>query len=85
MSHHVATYPTEEQYEYWKRDADEMDIPMSEYVEIMVQAGRSKIQIRTETDSNRRSIREQRDDLKEELDHARRRIEQLENRLIEEE
>jgi len=75
------TYPTPEQYETWKEDADEMDMSVSEWIQAMVEAGRKKFDAQVEPDENAQELREQRNDLKEELAHARDRIENLENQL----
>lgn len=75
------TYPTPEQYETWKEEADEMDMSVSEWMQAMVEAGRKKFDARVEPDESAQELREQRNDLKEELGHARERIEKLENQI----
>lgn len=81
MSHHVASYPGDEQYDQWTEDAEEMDMSMSEYVERMVEAGRTKIPITAHVVDSDYKLREQRNDLRNELRNARERIEALEARL----
>lgn len=80
-SHPTMTYPTEEQYDRWERKADELDMSMSEFVECMVEAGLKKFDVDVTPDETNRELREQRNDLKAELDRARDRIEQLEEDL----
>lgn len=75
------TYPTPNQYEDWKAEAEEMDMSISEWVQAMVEAGRKKFDASVEPDETTDELRRQRNDLKEELDHARERIEELETTL----
>jgi len=75
------TYPTPEQYETWKEEASEMDMSVSEWIQAMVEAGRKKFDAQVKPDESAQELREQRNDLKEELTHARERIEKLENQL----
>jgi len=75
------TYPTPEQYETWKEEATEMDMSVSEWIQAMVEAGRKKFDAQVEPDESAQELREQRNDLNEELVHARERIEKLENQL----
>lgn len=75
------TYPTPEQYEAWKAEAAEMDMSVSEWIQAMVEAGRKKFDAQVTPDETAAELREQRNDLKDELDHARERIEKLEQRL----
>ena len=75
------TYPTESQYEGWKDDADEMDMSVSEWIQAMVEAGRKKFDAGVEPDETLQEVRKHRNDLKEELDHTRDRIQELENQL----
>jgi len=75
------TYPASDQYEDWKSDAADMDMSVSEWMQAMVEAGRKKFDATVEPDETVRELREQRNDLKEELEHARGRIQKLENQL----
>lgn len=75
------TYPTVEQYERWKDDAADMDMSVSEWIQAMVEAGRKKFDANVERDETAQELREQRNDLKDELDHARSRINELETQL----
>jgi ElaB/YqjD/DUF883 family membrane-anchored ribosome-binding protein len=77
----AATYPSEEQYERWQNRADDMGMrSMSEFVESMVEAGLKKFDAASvEPDETNQELRQQRNDLKAELDRARARIEDLED------
>lgn len=75
------TYPTQDQYDRWKQRAEEFDMSVSEFMQAMVEAGLKKFDATVEPDETARELREQRNDLRDELDHARSRIEDLENRL----
>jgi len=75
------TYPTPEQYDGWKEEASELDMSVSEWIQAMVEAGRKKFNARVEPDESAKELREQRNDLKEELTHARDRIAKLEQRI----
>lgn len=75
------TYPATDQYEDWKSDAAEMDMSVSEWIQAMVEAGRKKFDATVEPDETVRDLREQRNDLKAELEHARERIDKLENQI----
>ena len=75
------TYPTEDQYDRWKQQAEEFDMSVSEFMQAMVEAGLKKFDATVEPDETSRELREQRNDLRDELDHARGRIEELETRL----
>lgn len=75
------TYPTPEQYEGWKAEADEMDMSTSEWMQAMIEAGRKKFDAQVDPDESAQELREQRNDLKEELDRARERIQELETQV----
>ena len=77
----AATYPSEEQYERWQARADDMGMrSMSEFVEAMVEAGLKKFDATSvEPDETNRQLRQQRNDLKAELDRTRDRIADLED------
>lgn len=75
------TYPTVEQYDRWKQQAEAFDMSVSEFMQAMVEAGLKKFDARVEPDETVDELREQRDDLKDELNHARSRIQRLEDRL----
>lgn len=73
------TYPTPDQYERWKAEADDMDMSVSEWMQAMIEAGRKKFDATVEPDESAQELREQRNDLKEQLDLARDRVEELES------
>jgi hypothetical protein len=77
---HVATYPSGEQLARWEDRSEEMGFrSRSEFVEAMVEAGLKKFDAEgIEPDESNRELREQRNDLKAELDRARSRIQTLE-------
>jgi DnaJ-domain-containing protein 1 len=75
------TYPAVDQYEDWKTDAADMDMPVSKWIQAMVEAGRKKFDASVEPDETVRELCEQRNDLKAELEHARDQIDKLENHL----
>lgn len=78
-SKHVATYPTHEQYDRWQSRADELGMSTSEFVEAMVEAGMKKFNASVTPDETNRELRQQRNELKNELDRARERIQELED------
>lgn len=80
-SYPTTAYPAESQYDRWGAKADELGMSMSEFVECMVEAGLKKFDATVAPDETNQELREQRNDLKEELDRARRRIERLEHEL----
>jgi chromosome segregation ATPase len=55
---------------------------LSEFIQAMTEAGIKKFDARVEPDETNRELREQRNDLKAELDRARERIDKLEERLL---
>jgi len=75
------TYPTVEQYDRWIDRADEFDMSVSDFMQAMVEAGLKKFDATVEPDETAHELREQRNDLRDELDHARSRINDLETRL----
>lgn len=75
------TYPATDQYEDWKVAAADMDMSVSEWIQAMVESGRKKFDASVDPDETVRELREQRNDLKQELEHARERIGKLENQL----
>lgn len=77
----AVTYPTNEQYERWKDHADNFDMSVSGFIANMVEAGMKKFDAVVEPDATNLMLREQRDDMKSELDHARTRIRELEEQL----
>jgi chromosome condensin MukBEF ATPase and DNA-binding subunit MukB len=80
-SHPTMTYPTEEQYERWEEKANELGMSMSEFVESMVEAGMKKFDVDVDPDETNQELRQQRNELQEELARSRDRIDTLETRL----
>jgi len=80
-SHSTSAYPTEEQYKRWEQEAEELGMSMSEFVKCMVEAGIKKFETNVTPDETNQELRKQRNDLKEELERARDRIDWLENEL----
>lgn len=79
---YTVTYPTNEQHARWKARAKKMDRSLSGFIKEMVEAGMKKFDATVEPDATRQELRDQRDDLKAELDHSRKRISKLEDRLM---
>jgi len=74
------TYPTPEQYQGWKDDADDMDMSVSEWMQAMIEAGRKKFDAQVEPDEGIQEIRDKRNELKNQLEEAQERIRELEVR-----
>jgi len=75
-------YPKKPQYEQWKEWADEMGYNgVSGFMTAMIEAGYKQMNLSVEYDEDTKELREQRNDLKHQLDQARRRIEELEEQL----
>lgn len=75
-------YPSGQQYQQWKKWADERGYnSVSRFMIDMIEAGSKQIDLSVEYDEEPRELRRQRNDLKKELDEARRRIDRLENQL----
>lgn len=80
--HRAVAYPTEEQYERWAAEAEERGYKsVSQFIQDMTEAGLKKFEATTEPDVTNDELREQRNDLKDELSHARTRVEELEEQL----
>lgn len=77
----ATAYPTVEQYERWKEQANELDLTASEFIKSMTEVGRKKFEVAVEPDETSRELREHRNDLKRQLEQARERVKSLEDRL----
>lgn len=77
----AVTYPTQTQYERWKDRANGMDMSTSESMQAMIEAGNKKFDATLEPDETHRELRHQRNDLKDQLDRARSRVQELEEQL----
>lgn len=74
-------YPAEAQYDSWKVEAESRDISTSQFIVEMVEAGRKKFSVSVERDETADELRTQRNELHDELEAARERIQSLENQL----
>ena len=72
------TYPTNEQYDRWRKEAEEYDMSVSEFTQAMIEAGLKKFDVNVKPDESIAELRKQRNNLKKELDRARERIAGLE-------
>lgn len=81
MSKHVAAYVPEKQYERWQEEANEKGMSMSEWTKSMVEAGRKKFDRDLQPDRTRDELRQQRNDLRDELGRARERVQELEEKV----
>ena len=77
----ATTYPTEAQYERWKKEAEDFDMSTSEFIKSMTEAGMKKFERHIETDEEASELRQQRNDLKDELERSRSRVRELEDQL----
>lgn len=77
----ATTYPTEQQYERWKKEAKEEGMSTSEFIAAMTEAGMKKFDRHVETDEDAQELRRQRNDLKDQLQQSRERVRELEDQL----
>ena len=84
-SKQTTTYPTKEQYERWSEKAEENGMSMSEWIECMVEAGQKKFEAGIEPDESHRELREQRYELGKLAKERQERINELEDRLYQDE
>ena len=77
----ATTYPTEEQYQRWKKEAEEEGMSTSEFIAAMTEAGMKKFDRHVETDEEAQELRRQRNDLKDQLQQSRERVRELEDQL----
>lgn len=77
----ATSYPTRQQYGRWKDEADKRDMGISEFMQAMVEAGLKKFNTNIEPDETNRKLRQQRNELKSELDRTRERVSELEHRM----
>jgi predicted nuclease with TOPRIM domain len=77
----ITVYPTEKQKERWGARADDLDMGMSEFVKSMTEAGLKKFDATIEPTETLAELREQRNDLRDELDRTRERVAELEDQL----
>jgi len=80
----ASCYPTEEQYERWKRLAEERGMTKSDWMASMVEAGvkaQDGFEAGVGVDETAAELRDQRNELKDELEDARARLSKLESRV----
>lgn len=77
----AAAYPSEALYQSWADHADDLDMKVSQFIISMVEAGRKQIQLDDAATSSVHDLRQQRDDLREELKRERGRVRELERQL----
>ena len=79
-SNHVATYPSDQQLRRWEDRYENSGFrSQSEFVEAMIEAGMKKFDApELQPDETNRELRKQRNELRSELDRARKRIKSLE-------
>lgn len=78
----AVAYPTEEQYERWKEQAEERGFSsVSKFIQAMTEAGLKKFEASVGPDETHEELREHRNDLRRELNAARDRIQSLEGQL----
>lgn len=83
---YAVCYPTVQQYEQWKRQAEEMEYSsVSQFMTEMVEAGYKQLSSSVTYDEETSELRSQRNELKRELDNSRERIKHLEERLYQSE
>lgn len=81
-SQQATCYPKKPQYEQWKEWADEMGYNgVSGFMIAMIETGYKQMNVSVGYDEETKELREQRNDLKRQLDQARRRIKELEEQL----
>lgn len=75
-------YPSVQQYEKWAEEAERRGYDStSQFIIDMVEVGYKQMELSVSYDEDARELREQRNDLKRQLDDARDRIEDLEQQL----
>lgn len=74
-------YPTEEQYERWKENAEEAGMSVSEFIASMVEAGHKTFTVNVEPDETNHELRQERDHLRQQLEDARDEISSLEKSI----
>ncbi|WP_142856377.1 hypothetical protein [Salinigranum halophilum] len=80
----VSTYPTEEQRDRWRERAEELGMTQSDLVASMVEAGLKAsegFEPGVGMDETEADLREQRNELREELERERARVADLEERV----
>jgi hypothetical protein len=78
---YAVCYPSNERYAQWKKRAEGMQMSVSKYMQAMIEAGWKNFDADVEPDATAFELRQQRNDLKQELDRARERVDKLENQV----
>lgn len=77
----AATYPPETLYDSWSQHADSLNMSTSQFIIRMVEAGRKQIDVEGIANESAQELRQQRSDLKSELERQRDRVSKLEKQL----
>lgn len=75
-------YPTNDQHERWKAEADARNMSLSGLITEMTEAGLKKFNAVVAPDKSRLELRDVNRDLKDQLKAERERVEKLENKLL---
>ncbi len=78
----AVSYPPEELYEQWSQRAEEMNLPVSQFIIRMVEAGRKQLNLENVANDSLKELRRQRSDLQTELERERQRVQELERQLF---
>lgn len=82
MGQPAMCYPSEVQYERWKKRSNEMGYhSVSQWMIDMIEAGTKKFEVDVTADETNRELREQRNDLQQQIEGYRQRVTELENQL----
>lgn len=74
-------YPTEEQYERWKENAEESGMSIGEFIASMVEAGHKTFTVTVEPDETNHELRQELDRLRQLVEDARDEINSLEKSI----
>lgn len=85
QSQPATTYVTEDQYQRWQDEADRLGMSISEFISAMVEAGLKKFEVEVDRDESYHSLREQRNEIKDQLEECRERVSYLESQLHDQE
>lgn len=80
MSHHVALYVPDDEYEEWKQRAEEMGMSLSDWGCSMIRAGQKKFTRDINPSKSRDDLRQENNDLRRELRDKREYIAELEEK-----
>lgn len=77
----ATTYPTPDQYERWKAEAEQHGMSVSGFIVSMTEAGMKKFTVDVDPDETNQALREARDYYRQELEKERRKNERLESQV----